>query len=96
MHLTHLSRQEMKQRVMQIMIFRQALFGATFSILRLKYSNANLIICIMAMMAEPNAMEPIWYLRIHLNEMRNDALDFESDAPPYSKYHIQAIAAITN
>ena len=81
---------------MQTSIFTQALFGATFSILRLKYSKANFIIYIMAMMAAPKAMEPIWYLKIHLNEIRKEALDLESEAPPYSKYQMQAIAAITN
>lgn len=60
MHLTQASKYQIKHLMQQIMILVQVLLGATFSYFFLKYSKASLIICIMAMMAAPKAMEPVW------------------------------------
>lgn len=59
MNLTILSRQSMKQPIQQIIHLVTQLFGITFLYFLLKYSKANLIIYIIAMIKEPKAMEPI-------------------------------------
>ena len=71
--------QHLKQ---QIMHFVNGFYGIAASYFFLKYSNASLIICIIAMIKAPNAILPIWYLKIHLNPILNEALALSSELPP--------------
>ena len=96
MNLTHLSRQSMKHPIQQIMHFVIQLFGMTFLYFLLKYSNASLIIYMIAMINDPNAIDPIWYLNSHFTPVHTENLALSSEAPPYAKYQMHAAAAMIN
>ena len=74
----------------------QGLLGNNFSYFLRIYSNMSLIICMMAMMSAPKAIDPMWYLKIHLKPIERDALDLSSDWPPCEKYHRHVTAAMMN
>lgn len=59
MNLTSLSRQSMKHPIQHIMHLVKKLLCKTFLYFLLKYSNASLIIYMIAIMREPKAIDPI-------------------------------------
>ena len=66
MHLTQESKHQIMHLTQHIKHLVQKFWGTVFSNFTRTYSKINLIICNIAIIRDPKAIEPKWYLNIHL------------------------------